>query len=154
MSGTQRPNDRLRLPENLSASGEARLPLPAGPRAVPEARRLVRDACLLWGLPGARDDAELLASEVVTNAVVHAGGPSLLVLVRAVRHGVRVEVHDRDPQGLRRRRLSTGGTGGRGLHLIARLARAWGVERMGAGKAVWFEVGGDRNASGGPPLSG
>jgi anti-sigma regulatory factor (Ser/Thr protein kinase) len=125
---------------------DARLPLPADPRAVRAARGLVRDACELWGLPRACDDAELLVSEIVTNAVVHARGDALVVVVRPARAGLRVEVHDGDPHALQRRRPAPDALGGRGLQLVGELADAWGVERRQRGKAVWFELTSGRRA--------
>ncbi|MFL6139259.1 MAG: ATP-binding protein [Frankiaceae bacterium] len=124
----------------VSGTIDARMPLPADPRAVRAARGLVRDACELWGPPSACEDAELLVSEVVTNAIVHASGDAVVVVVRPARDGLRIEVHDGDSHPLRRRRPAADVVGGRGLQLVAALAKTWGVDRRHSGKAVWFEL--------------
>ena len=113
---------------------------PAQPASVPTARRFVRTTLAELGLSTAWDAAELLVSEVVTNAVLHARTE---FRVQVLRDGdlVRVSVHDRSPVVPRPRTFGTDSTTGRGMRLVATLAVAWGVERHAAGgKAVWFEV--------------
>ena len=87
------------------------------------------------------EDALLVVSELVTNALLHGGDPVELRL-----HGegplLRIEVQDRNP-GLPRPRAPHDGTrpGGHGLHIIARLARDWGcVPVAEGGKTVWAEL--------------
>jgi anti-sigma regulatory factor (Ser/Thr protein kinase) len=84
--------------------------------------------------------AVLLVSELVTNAVRHAGS-TLTVAVAIGRAAVRVEVRDRSPR-LPALRESTGGDDewGRGLVLVDALASRWGAERLPSGKRVWFEL--------------
>lgn len=90
-----------------------------------------------WGLP---DDpiVELLASELVANAIVHAGTPFTVTI--AVAEGVaEVAVTDTDvgwpkPGDLTDLKAPSG----RGVALVAALADAWGVAPMPAGKQVWF----------------
>ena len=97
------------------------------------------------GLPAVMvADAELLTSEVVSNAVRHAElAPSQEIVVRIVADGyVRIEVAD---LGLPfEADLREPGTDSRGwgLFLLDAIATSWGVEREGSGKRVWFEVGG------------
>ncbi|MDX2596392.1 MULTISPECIES: ATP-binding protein [Streptomyces] len=110
-------------------------------RAVPEARRELRELLRHWGRPGRSEIAELLASELVTNALVHTDADAVLIAVVSAR-GLRVEVRDfvsRRP--LLRVPDLTEDTHGRGLLLVQSLADAWGVRPHGVGKSVWFELG-------------
>ena len=86
------------------------------------------------------ETAELLTSELVTNALVHGGGDTTLV-VDVDDERIRVEVIDLDA-GLNLAPLDVDVTAehGRGLTIVGRLARAWGVEPRPRGKAVWFEL--------------
>ena len=83
----------------------------------------------------------LLTSELVTNAVVYAGTPIVLVIQRSER-GVRVEVHDDNPALPERRDAAeVSKQTGRGLWLVDRLADRWGaLPHHGDCKSVWFEV--------------
>ncbi|MET9830299.1 ATP-binding protein [Streptomyces sp. NPDC006385] len=109
-------------------------------RAVPETRRALRELLRHWGRPGRSDVAELLTSELVTNALVHTDRDAVLTATVGP-HGLRVEVRD---FVTRRPRLrvpnADDGTHGRGLFLVQSLADAWGVRAHGVGKAVWFEL--------------
>ncbi|WP_328371775.1 ATP-binding protein [Streptomyces sp. NBC_00445] len=109
-------------------------------KAVPEARRALRELLRHWGKPGRSEIAELLTSELVTNAIVHTDNDAVLTAVVGPR-GLRVEVRD---FVARRPRLcvpnADDGTHGRGLALVQSLADAWGVRPHGVGKAVWFEL--------------
>ncbi|NGN65416.1 SpoIIE family protein phosphatase [Streptomyces sp. A7024] len=113
-----------------------------GPRAeeVLLARRLVRGKLTDWGLDRMSDTAELLVSEVVTNAVRHAGGSSQigLRLVRA-RDALLCEVTDDEPAMPVLLDSGVEDEFGRGLRIVSRLARGWGASRLAAGKSVWFE---------------
>lgn len=124
----------------MSTSLAHRTPFGSAPSAVGVARRYVRDV-----LHSERVDekvtgvVELLTSEVVTNAVLHAHGAGELALT-VTEDTIRVEVDD--PSGLLpvRRCAGRDALGGRGLAIVAVLARAWGVEPNREGKRVWFEV--------------
>jgi anti-sigma regulatory factor (Ser/Thr protein kinase) len=109
---------------------------------VPEVRRALRELLRHWGRPGRAEIAELLTSELVTNALIHTDHDAILTATVGPR-GLRVEV--RDFVG-RRPRLrvphADDGTHGRGLVLVQSLADAWGVRAHGVGKAVWFELDG------------
>ena len=91
-------------------------------------------------------DAELLTSEVVSNAVRHAElDPSQDIVVRIVADGyVRVEVVDQGPPFEPDLRRPGSGSRGWGLLLVDAVATSWGVEREGSGNRVWFEVGARR----------
>lgn len=110
--------------------------LPAEPIAARTARGVVRDA-----LPTVDqellDSIQLLVSELVTNAVVHASSAPRLD-VHVGRSNIRVEVFDDDTTPPRvRERI---GPGGWGLQLVERLASRWGTDAQPDGKVVWFEI--------------
>ncbi|MFV0132960.1 ATP-binding protein [Streptomyces sp. HMX87] len=109
-------------------------------RAVPETRRALRELLGRWGSAGQSDIAELLTSELVTNALLHTDHDAVLTATVGPR-GLRVEVRDfvgRFPRP--RVPASDDSTHGRGLFLVQSLADAWGVRAHGVGKAVWFEL--------------
>ena len=134
------------------------------PAAAAAARRFVRDTLRSWelagdrGSPGGRaewterdalvDDAVLLTSELVTNAVLHAGTPVQVTcrLLGDLSDGaVEIAVLVRRPAQLRPDRPHTAAeaaerTNGRGLQLPSELATAWGVTYARAAKAVWFRL--------------
>jgi anti-sigma regulatory factor (Ser/Thr protein kinase) len=83
--------------------------------------------------------ASLLVSELVTNAVLHAG-TDIDVAVELLEGGVRVEVADRNPVHPARKGYSTDAPTGRGLVLVDAMADEWGVVDASAGKVVWFVV--------------
>jgi anti-sigma regulatory factor (Ser/Thr protein kinase) len=112
-------------------------------RAVPEVRRALRELLQDWGKPGRSEIAELLTSELVTNALVHTDDDAVLTAV-VEDGGLRVEVRDflaRRPEP--HRPGADEDTHGRGLVLVQSLADAWGVRPHGVGKSVWFELGAD-----------
>jgi len=110
------------------------------PDQVPVARRFVRDC--LDGHPGSQD-AELLACELVTNAVQHAVDAAA-VTVTIARRGqfVHVDVTDDGQTGIPHWREARGDDeSGRGFQLINEIAHRWGFLREAAGTCVWFEIG-------------
>ncbi|WP_186778782.1 ATP-binding protein [Streptomyces salinarius] len=111
-------------------------------RAVPEARRALRELLRHWGGPGQSEVAELLTSELVTNALVHTEEGAVLTATVGPR-ALRVEVRDFTGRGRqpRPRAPQEGSTNGRGLFLVESLADDWGVRPCEAGKSVWFELG-------------
>ncbi|MEV5546332.1 ATP-binding protein [Streptomyces sp. NPDC052309] len=109
-------------------------------RAVPEARRALRELLRQWGRPGRSEIAELLTSELVTNALVHTDDDAVLTATVGPR-GLRVEVRDFVGRMPRPRVPDPSeSTDGRGLLLVQSLADAWGVRAHGVGKSVWFEL--------------
>ncbi|MFG1670078.1 ATP-binding protein [Streptomyces sp. Y7] len=109
-------------------------------RAVPEARRALRELLRHWGRPGRSEIAELLTSELVTNALVHTDRDAVLTATVGP-GGLRVEVRDFVTRLPRPRvPIADDGTSGRGLILVQSLADTWGVRTHAVGKAVWFEL--------------
>jgi anti-sigma regulatory factor (Ser/Thr protein kinase) len=113
--------------------------LPPVPTAPREARRFVTTTLQRWHADDVCDVVELLTSELVTNAVLHA---RTSVTVRVVRcdDAVRVEVADGSPAVPTPRLYSDDAVTGRGLQLVESLAERWGVEAGGGAKTMWFEV--------------
>ncbi|MEU4533535.1 ATP-binding protein [Streptosporangium sp. NPDC023825] len=110
--------------------------------SVPQARHLTR-ACLAdWGLHEEHSTvAELLVSELMTNALRHSRGTIRFAL--SFQDGLlRCEVEDADPDSRLPRvcRARDDEERGRGLHLLELLSCCWGSARTTDGKAVWFEL--------------
>ncbi len=120
----------------MSAAEVALRPEPSSVRA---ARRYVSDELTSVGLDEAAMTAELLVSELVTNAILHARTP-VRVSVGIGDEVVRVEVSDDSPRAPQQRRHSIDSGTGRGLMLVERMATRWGVDVGSAGKVVWFEL--------------
>ena len=120
----------------------ARIVLADDPRAARADRRFLREFLARAEVPDdIAETAELCLSELVTNAIIHAGGRS--ELRATVDSAVTVSVRDRgghqidaapdsDPDPLR--------VDGRGLQLVAALADRWGSERDAIGTSVWFAL--------------
>ncbi|MEU4104477.1 SpoIIE family protein phosphatase [Streptomyces tanashiensis] len=113
-------------------------------RSVAAARAFVRDTLQGWGHPELVDDAVVLTSELVTNAVIHAGTAAEVLCLRSD-DSVRVEVADRYPE--REIPVQSGRSfgspdreNGRGLLLCAALAHRWGVDYSPTRKHVWFHL--------------
>ena len=110
-------------------------PRPAVPRQV---RRLVHQALANWDLAACGEVAELLASELATNAIRFASRPIGLRMMRT--DVLMCEVSDDDHHLPMLRPVTDTDEAGRGLILVSRLAHRWGVNRTNQGKAVWFEL--------------
>lgn len=116
--------------------------------SVPGVRRWMRECLDRARVDGeARGRAELLISELVTNAVQHARGGRIMVSVRAG-GGVVAGVQDEDPTLPLVRDAEPWESCGRGLALVAALSDDWGYYPAEAGKWVWFRVGRPRPAPG------
>jgi anti-sigma regulatory factor (Ser/Thr protein kinase) len=138
------PDRRRAVSAALSAAQpplRARAYLPPGVNAPGAARGVVRLACRRWGLDGVSTHAELVVSELVTNAVTHAG--SELEVVLALDGGdlnLFVRDHGRDLPQLPASRVGVRAgrrLGGLGLMLVEDLAAAWGTTFRAHGKTVW-----------------
>lgn len=120
----------------------ARLELPGTPAAPSVARLFVRNLCKEWGAGAVCDVAELLSSELVTNAVIHAHSVVELEAVYDDRSILRIDVYDRSPGAVdpEPRAVPEGAEGGRGLAIVAKLSSRWGVDVLAQGKRVWFTL--------------
>jgi anti-sigma regulatory factor (Ser/Thr protein kinase) len=109
-----------------------------GPQ-VGVARAHVRAALDAWGLPQLGDTAELLVSELVTNAVRHATGP-IELQVLLLDEIVSFSVADAKTPLPRLRRTTFDDEGGRGLQLVSLLSHRWGARATVSGKVVWCDL--------------
>lgn len=115
------------------------LDLEAERQNVSKARKFATDRARALGLDECVDVVELLVSEAVTNAVLHAGTALKVRLVW--NDGVlRVEVSDGSPVAAVKRNYEADAATGRGIGLIDALAADWGTEANAEGKMVWFTV--------------
>jgi anti-sigma regulatory factor (Ser/Thr protein kinase) len=114
--------------------------LPHLPSAVPQARALLRERLGLADLPDdAISTAELLVSELVTNAVKYGRAPMWLLI--ELRPGlVHASVSDSCADLPRRRGADPDSEGGRGLLVLDALAGSWGAVAAGSGKYLWFDL--------------
>ncbi|MFB8246891.1 ATP-binding protein [Streptomyces sp. NPDC055952] len=121
---------------------EAEVPLPSLPESAAIARRLTQVVVLRqWGLtPRTTEDAVLLVSELVGNAVRHTGARVFGLRLHRRRGWIRVEVRDPSrglPCLMPVQELDLSG---RGLFLVDKLADRWGVDLLPRGKTTWFEM--------------
>ena len=122
----------------LPAGSHESWTLPNDPAAVRRARGLVRAQLADWGLEELSYTAELLASELVTNAVRYSPGTLELRLLRE--RTLVIEVMDRSAALPRLRRAADDDEGGRGLLVVSEFARRWGTRRTALGKVVWCDL--------------
>ncbi|WP_237536562.1 SpoIIE family protein phosphatase [Streptomyces sp. SID5785] len=130
--GAGTPQSRGRLTEHVP---------PGDPEALSAARHMIRAAVRAWGARDRADEIELVADELVTNALMHTDGPAVVTLrvLSGPDRRLRVDVEDTSSALPRRREAGDDGVSGRGLLLVDRLADVWGVEARGGGKCVWCE---------------
>ncbi|MFF2507439.1 ATP-binding protein [Streptomyces sp. NPDC058067] len=120
---------------------ECHLHLTNDPRAPRIARHTIRTALLDYGnSPELAATAELLTSELVTNAVKHSDGP-LSVRLHTRTEAIRIGVMDNDPELPNPLPCTTDDPFGRGLFLVEAMATRWGRYRLTDSKVVWFELG-------------
>lgn len=110
--------------------------LPGEPSSAGRARRFAEQTLHHWRQDELSELLTLLVSELVTNAVLHAGSD---IRVRLVLESaaVRLEVHDGSPVLPAALDYGEEASTGRGLELVSALAQSWGVEPSGLGKVVW-----------------
>ncbi|QYX77528.1 SpoIIE family protein phosphatase [Streptomyces akebiae] len=136
-----RPGDDVALlvarTNTLGPEQVAQWDLPSDPAVVARAREAVTGQLAAWGLHDLAFTTELVASELVTNAIRHATGPVQLRLLRD--RALICEVYDGSGTSPRLRRARTEDEGGRGLFLVAQLTERWGTRYTPDGKTIWTE---------------
>jgi anti-sigma regulatory factor (Ser/Thr protein kinase) len=116
--------------------------LPISPTSPAVARALARYACEAWEVPDVTDTAQVVVSELVSNAVIHAQTDLDVTIILRANHLI-IQVRDRSSQCPPRPAAIRSGLGaehGRGLALIARLTSAWGCNPGPHGKTVWATI--------------
>jgi DNA-binding NarL/FixJ family response regulator len=121
------------------ALSQAGCTLAADLKSAREARAFVDEVLARWDAADTIDVVVLLVSELVTNAVVHAGS-EVDLSVRLLPDVVRVEVVDTSPVIPSPQDADDHDTSGRGLAIMDAMASAWGIDPLPDGKRVWFEV--------------
>jgi hypothetical protein len=139
------------LSEAMAVAGAVRSPrscrrrLPSTPTATELGRALVTEVCRGWGLDRATalvegtafvDDACLVVTELVSNAVRHGRGDLELMLTLRDRF-LHIAVSDGSPVAPRRMTPDLDSTGGRGLLLLDAVTSGWGSRETAGGKVVW-----------------
>ncbi|MEU9185242.1 ATP-binding protein [Streptomyces sp. NPDC048484] len=134
------------MPETEPESWEYSISIPNDPRAVTVCRRTLRLILTIHGLIRLADTAELLAAELVANAVLHTKGPATL-RVRWSMGVLQIGAWDADPEPPEppgELESLTDAEGGRGLALVRACSDAWGWQplfRFGnRGKYVWCDL--------------
>lgn len=151
-------------PDSMPRDFVSRTSLPGNQLAASAARKFVRAALGAWttGEPGPDErltaDAVLVVSELVTNAVIHAG-TTVELLCRLEQDGLVVEVSDHHPARVVRDRAELereGRDGGRGLQLVAALSEAWGITYRRDLKTIWcrLDAAHDAEEHHAPPVEG
>ncbi|MEV5012337.1 SpoIIE family protein phosphatase [Streptomyces sp. NPDC056159] len=132
----------------LDADHVATWDLPPDPAAVADAREYASRQLAAWQLQDAQFTTELVVSELVTNAIRYAQPPIQLRLILEADH-LTCEVSDSSTTTPHLRRARTFDEGGRGLFIVAQLARRWGTRHRYDGKTIWAELA---TGDGGPDL--
>ena len=119
---------------------QRRFRLSREPAAAAEARGQVRAVIRAWQVPVDPDIAVLLTSDLVTSAIMHGSGETVMLVIRCPRGQLRIDVYDTS-RSLPIAAAEPAGTAtGRGLALVAALSTEWGSFRTPAGEAVYFTL--------------
>lgn len=115
-----------------------------GPDMPAATRQLVALACTQWGVPRIRRLAELVSSEMASNAVVHARTPVLVTVRLLAESCLQISVRDKDPRLVHHPPPGAHGAHhgehGRGLLILDAMTDAWGSVPTGNGKVVWAHL--------------
>ncbi|HEY0396818.1 MAG TPA: MEDS domain-containing protein [Acidimicrobiia bacterium] len=133
--------DPLVLPRLQGGPLELTRTYAPGLRGPGLARRFVTETLEAWGRPELVADAVVISSELVTNAVLHAGTDVALTISRRSDGAIRLAVRDENPAAPRGRRAAVSAGSGRGLSLVAAISSSWGADVVGGGKVVWAQFG-------------
>ncbi|MFG2944397.1 SpoIIE family protein phosphatase [Streptomyces adustus] len=125
--------------QGLSPSQVTTWDIPADPALVARIRKQVVEQLALWGLSEAAFTAELVVSELVTNAIRYGARPIRLRLIHDAATLI-CEVSDTSHTAPHLRRAKTWDEGGRGLLLVAQLTQRWGSRHTTDGKTIWAEL--------------
>ncbi|MFF1398449.1 SpoIIE family protein phosphatase [Streptomyces sp. NPDC058287] len=126
-------------PRPLTAESVATWDLSFELSSVGLARKMTNDRLTQWHLDELSFSAELIVSELVTNAIRHAHGPIELRLIRT-RNRLICAASDASSTSPHLRRATVSDEGGRGLFLIAQFAQRWGTRHTAEGKVIWAEL--------------
>lgn len=123
----------------IEATSLVAFTLPGTPYSVQMARFYVRSALSYHNLSGYAEDAETVTSELITNAIAHAGARTVGLELTCLAGGgtLAIVVTDACPDPPVRRDLTEGTEHGRGLNIVEALATRWGWRRQDPGKAVY-----------------
>ncbi|GAA2596134.1 SpoIIE family protein phosphatase [Streptomyces axinellae] len=108
------------------------------PAAVEQVRAAASEQLAAWGLEEAGFTAELLLSELVTNAIRYGAPPIRVRLIR--NHSLFCEVSDASSTSPHLRYAAEMDEGGRGIFLVAQMAERWGTRHTATGKIIWAEL--------------
>ncbi|MFF3256385.1 SpoIIE family protein phosphatase [Actinacidiphila glaucinigra] len=125
---------------SLSPCDVASWQLSSAPAAAGQARALVTRQLRQWGLQHLTESTELIVSELVTNATLHAAGQQGTIGLRLIRHAqLTCEVYDTSHSHPRMRHPRATDENGRGIHLVTQLSHRWGTRDTSDGKMIWSE---------------
>ena len=110
-------------------------------RSPAQARRFVVDTLMAWKCTGIINAAALIATELATNAVLHARTDFTVTVSSTADGTIRIAVRDASPVRPRPRQAGPFDTSGRGLALVEAMATGWGADLMLGGKEVWAVLG-------------
>jgi anti-sigma regulatory factor (Ser/Thr protein kinase) len=127
-------------PRIVVASAAAEAIVPSRPDSTPAARAFLSGLLSGWGLPDeVIDDASLLTTELVSNAIRHGTG-TVTLQVEVDQDVVQVRVHDEAGELPEVKVTDATSLGGRGLFIVQCVADEWGADEANPGKTVWFRL--------------